>query len=91
MASTKPTTFRIDPELREKAEPIFAELGLTPSAAINLFYRATIRANGLPFDLTLGPAKRPAESDFEQAVMELLARNGFRPDAEDHELEEQAD
>lgn len=91
MASVKPTTIRIDPELREKAEAIFAELGLTPSMAVNLFYRAVIRVNGMPFDLTLGPDKRLTESDFEQAVMELLTRNGYRPDAEDHELEEQAD
>lgn len=88
MASTPPTTIRIDPELRAKAEPILAELGLTPSAAITLFYRAVVRANGLPFDLTLGPSARPVESDFESAVMDLLVRNGLVPDAEEHDRKE---
>lgn len=44
---------RTEKEIKEKADKIFAELGLTMTAAINMFLRATIRENGIPFELKL--------------------------------------
>ncbi|MCQ3907249.1 MAG: type II toxin-antitoxin system RelB/DinJ family antitoxin [Mycoplasmoidaceae bacterium] len=45
-------TIRIDKEDKEKAEKILKKLGLTLSAAINIFIKAIIRNNGIPFVLT---------------------------------------
>ena len=40
---------RVEPEIKEKAETILAQLGISASAGINMFYRQIILWNGLPF------------------------------------------
>ncbi|MHB9782351.1 type II toxin-antitoxin system RelB/DinJ family antitoxin [Streptococcus sp. 10F2] len=52
MATTN-LNIRADKEIKEKADQVFGELGLTMTAAINLFLRASIRENGIPFELKL--------------------------------------
>ena len=44
---------RVNPEVKEKAEHILHDLGLTVSGAFELFYRQIIINKGLPFDVTL--------------------------------------
>ena len=44
---------RIDKEVKEQAEQLFAELGLNMTTAVNLFLRTAIRKHGIPFDLIL--------------------------------------
>lgn len=52
MSATVPaTTIRIEPEVKREASAIFDELGLSMSAAINLFLRAVVREGGMPFEL----------------------------------------
>lgn len=52
MATTN-LNIRTDKTIKEQADQIYSELGLSMSAAINMFLRATIRTNGIPFSLTL--------------------------------------
>ena len=42
---------RVDPALKEQAEATFAEVGLSASTAISLFYTQVVRHCGLPFDV----------------------------------------
>ena len=42
---------RIDNNVKEGAEAVFAKLGITPTAAISLFYNQVIRTNSIPFEL----------------------------------------
>ncbi len=42
---------RIDDSIKRKAEDVFESIGLTPSAAINLFYVQVIRTKSIPFEL----------------------------------------
>jgi DNA-damage-inducible protein J len=61
--STKTATARarINPVVKDKAEHILHELGLTVSGAFELFYRQVIVNNGLPFDVKLpNPLTRKA-------------------------------
>ena len=44
---------RIEPELKEHAERIFRELGLSVTQAITLFYRQVEMQNGLPFNVVI--------------------------------------
>lgn len=44
---------RIDPIIKEKAEHILYDLGLSVSGAFEIFYRQIILNNGLPFDVQL--------------------------------------
>ena len=40
---------RVEPEIKEKAEAILSQLGISASNGINMFYRQVILWNGLPF------------------------------------------
>jgi len=53
MGTTKTATARalLDPEVKEQAEAILKELGLSVSKSFELFYRQVIAQHGLPFEL----------------------------------------
>ena len=42
----------VDSNVKKDAEALFAKLGLTLSAATNVFYRQAVRTQGLPFPVT---------------------------------------
>lgn len=52
MATTN-LNIRIDKAIKEQAEEIFNELGLSMTTAINMFLRTAIREQGIPFELKL--------------------------------------
>ena len=52
---------RVDSDLKHKAEAVFAELGMNLSTALNVFLRASVRSNGLPFELHLSAEEMEAE------------------------------
>ena len=49
MPKTAVISARIDPELKQGAEKVFQELGLTATQAITLFYKQVTLERGLPF------------------------------------------
>lgn len=51
---------RINQTVANQAEDIFNKVGLTPTAAINAFYRKVISTGGIPFDLTLNQDDKDA-------------------------------
>ena len=48
MAQTN-ISIRVDEDVKKDAEILFAKLGLTLSAATNVFYRQAVRTQGIPF------------------------------------------
>ena len=52
MANTN-LNIRTDSEVKNQAEEIFNALGMNMTTAVNIFLRATIRENGIPFRLAL--------------------------------------
>ena len=50
MAQTN-LTIRIDEDLKRDAEALFNRIGLNMSSAINVFFRQTLRAQAIPFEL----------------------------------------
>lgn len=58
MDKTSVVTAQIDADLRESAEEILARLGITPSAAIQMFYRQIVLTKGIPFDICLPSENR---------------------------------
>ena len=48
---------RIEPEIKERAEAILADMGISASMGINMFYHQIIRDNGLPFRPSVGSAR----------------------------------
>ncbi|MDO4400396.1 MAG: type II toxin-antitoxin system RelB/DinJ family antitoxin [Coriobacteriia bacterium] len=64
MASSN-MTIRINDDLKQEADELFAELGITLSAAINLFLRQSVREGGLPFVPTTHPiSSRQTTMDY---------------------------
>jgi DNA-damage-inducible protein J len=49
MGKTATARARMEPEIKEEAERILEECGLSASEAIGLFYRQVILRNGVPF------------------------------------------
>jgi DNA-damage-inducible protein J len=49
MPKTATTRARIEPAVKEEAERILSDCGLSPSQGISLFYRQVILHRGLPF------------------------------------------
>jgi len=46
-------SIRIDEDVKKDAETLFSKLGLTLSAATNIFYRQAVRSQGIPFILSV--------------------------------------
>lgn len=53
MNKTATVRARIEPDLKDRAEHIFRQLGLTTTQAITMFYKQVEQRNGLPFNLTV--------------------------------------
>ena len=45
---------RIEPDIKEQAEAVFRQLGLSSTTAVNLFFRQVILHGGIPFALMTG-------------------------------------
>ncbi len=53
MAKTAVITTRIEPEIKEEAENILAQLGLTMSQAMSIYVRQLVLRRGLPFTVNI--------------------------------------
>ena len=73
MAKTAVISARIDPELKQNAESIFKELGLTTAQAITLFYRQVDLQHGLPFSVKL-PNKTTEQALADAQSQEKLTK-----------------
>jgi len=64
--TTTNLNIRTDKEIKDRAEQLFSELGLTMTTAINMFLRTAIRENGIPFALKLDIPNSITESAIEE-------------------------
>lgn len=53
MNETTNINIRMDKKIKQQAEELFAEFGISMTTAVNMFLRQAIRQRGIPFDLTL--------------------------------------
>lgn len=69
MAQTN-ISIRIDEDVKKDAEAVFAKLGLTLSAATNVFYRQAVRTQSIPFPLSAIETdnKMQARKEFGEAL-----------------------
>jgi len=73
MAKTSTLNMRIDPKTKERAEQIFADLGITVTEAVNLFLHQAIIYGGIPFNLKV---ERPnATTIYAMQEAELIAES----------------
>lgn len=60
--SVPTTTMRIDPELKDRANKVLGELGLSLSGAVTIFLKAVVREQGLPIDMSIRSDKTDESS-----------------------------
>ncbi|MGP1459191.1 MAG: type II toxin-antitoxin system RelB/DinJ family antitoxin [Treponema sp.] len=63
---TTTLNIKTDKEIKEQAEALFSELGLTMTTAVNMFLRTAVRENGIPFDLKLQLPNKLTASAIEE-------------------------
>jgi DNA-damage-inducible protein J len=95
MANTSPVYVRIDTNLKENAEKILIQLGISPSSAIQMFYSRIVLERGLPFNLHL-PSSQPEnvasmtqselDAALEKGIESVRAGKTYTLDAVDAEL-----
>ena len=94
--ATTPVYARIDTNLKENAEAILAQLGITPSSAIQMTYSQIVLRRGMPFDLQL-PAptaigtmtREELDSELLKGVNSLKNGEGYTADEVDSILAEE--
>ena len=76
MANTTAVYARIDTELKENAEKILSQLGITPSSAIQMLYSQIVLTRGLPLNLHLPSAKPTAIGGMSRAELDAELMKG---------------
>ncbi len=76
MANTSAVYARIDQQLKMNAEEVLANLGISPSSAIQMFYTQIVRHQGIPFELRLRP-KPLFLDDMTQEELEIELEKGI--------------
>ena len=71
MRRTAVITTRVDPHLKQNAEQIFAQLGMTTAQAINMFLKQVELNQGLPFTLRLPETVKIATKPFKVEIVSL--------------------
>ncbi len=90
MANTAPVYARIDKNLKENAEGILAQLGISPSEAIKMLYSQIVLVKGMPFqsklpDINHFSAQGISKAEFDAALQKGVdsIKNGRTHSVED--------
>lgn len=84
--STTAISIRLDSDIKERFDQLCKELGLSTNAAFNLFARAVVREEGIPFPITLAGTSK---SNRAIAAVKSLNKIQELSSKEDHELTEE--
>lgn len=76
MANTSAVYARIDTGLKENAESILSQLGISPSSAIQMLYSKIVLKKGIPFDLRLPSAIPTAIGGMSRAQLDAELMKG---------------
>ena len=78
MQRTQTTNFtvRLDSQVKDEAEKLFSDLGMTLSGAFNIFLHQALQVQGLPFEVRKKQPNKVTLAAMEEALM--LAKD---PDA----------
>ena len=78
MANTSAIYARIDTGLKENAESILSQLGISPSSAIQMLYSQIVLTRGLPLNLHLPNAKPTAIGGMSRAQIDSELMKGVK-------------
>ena len=98
MANTTALYARIDSNLKENAENILQQLGISPTSAIQMFYSQIVLTRSLPLNLKL-PIREPVaiggltheqiDAELYKGLNSMKNRKCYTPDEIDDMLEQE--
>ena len=77
MANTSAVYARIDTTLKDRAEGILSQLGISPSSAIQMLYSQLVLRKGMPFDLRLPPERILSLDDMTKEQFDREIQKGL--------------
>ena len=69
---------RIQENIKEQAEKILSQIGLSRAVAIDLFYRQIIMNNGIPFSLTVPKKQVPILDTMSEEEFHTMMNKGMQ-------------
>jgi len=78
MANTSAVYARIDSGLKENAEQILSQLGISPSGAIQMLYSQIVLTRGIPFEIKLPAAKPKAIGGMSREELDTEIAKGIK-------------
>jgi len=97
MANSNALYVRMDADLKDSAEEILKNLGISASSAVQMFYRQIILHRGLPFDVKLpssvpvaigGMSKEELDAELQKGVDSLKSGIRYSADQVDRRMAE---
>ena len=73
LTQNKNFTIRLDAKVKDEAERLFADLGMTLSGAVNIFLHQALIVGGLPFEVRQERPNRTTIAAMEEAIR--IAKN----------------
>lgn len=77
MAKSSNIYIRVEPDLKEQAEKVFNELGISMSNAVGLFLKQVVINQAIPFELKLAPAKIKTVDTLTEAEFNAEIEKGY--------------
>ena len=77
MANSSALYVRMDSTLKESAEEILSQLGISSSSAVQMFYRQIVLHRGLPFHLQLPDNQPVAIGGMSRAELDREIKKGI--------------
>jgi DNA-damage-inducible protein J len=68
LTQNKNFTIRLDAKVKEEAEKLFADLGMTLSGAMNIFLHQALIVRGLPFEVRQEQPNRTTLAAMKEAI-----------------------
>lgn len=77
MANSSVVYARINSEIKQGGEAVLAELGISPSSAIQMFYRQLMTDHALPFTPHTAPRRPLTIADLTREQLNAEIRHGL--------------
>lgn len=68
---------RVEPNVKEQAEAIMAQLGVPASVVINMLYKQIIMTKSIPFSLSV-PSAPVARDEMDKESFDAMMRQGLK-------------
>lgn len=75
-AKTANVLARVEPDVKEQAETIMAQIGVPASVVINMLYKQIIMTRSIPFSLSL-PSAPAARDELSAAQFDAMMARGM--------------